>query len=95
MAQKGNKKTKKMNKWFKNFLVKNNIIKGVFFINAFVYVDETTGLVTLSSNKIKNLQPFSLKCRQKDVDYRAFDMLTYKYPEYAGYIRIYKSQFRG
>ena len=81
--------TNNMTKWFKKFLVKNNIIKGVFLIDAFVYVDETTGLVTLNSSKIKNLRPFYLKCRQKDVDDRAFEMLNYKYPEYAGYINIF------
>ena len=66
----------------------------LLLIRTAIRVDEITGLPTLSSNKIKNLKPFYLICRQKDVDNRAFHMLNYKYPEYAGYIKISQNQLR-
>ncbi len=73
----------------KRFLVKHNIIKGDFYIEPFVYIEQTTRLPCYCSDTIKWLKPFNLKCLSKDKDQLAFVMLNYKYPEYAGYIQLY------
>ena len=74
---------------FKNFLIKHNIIKGTFYIESFVYVDENTKEMCDSSNMIKWLEPFSINCLYKDKDILAFKMLKDKYPEYSGHINLY------
>ncbi len=73
----------------KRFLIKHNIIKGSFYIEAFVYVDRKTGRACDVSDTIKWLQPFCIKCFDKGKDDIAFNMLHYKYPEYIGYINLY------
>ena len=72
----------------KKFLIKHNIIKGAFYIEAFVYIDGEEETVSISDT-IKWLQPFTLTCKYKDKDKRAFEMLHYKYPEYIGYINLF------
>lgn len=73
----------------KQFLIKHNIIKGIFLIEAFVYVDEKTGLPVQMSDTIKWLTPFLIECKIKEKDNKAFEMLHYKYPQFAGYINLY------
>jgi len=73
----------------KIFLIKHNVIKGNFYIESFVYVDAKTGMPVGMSDYIKWLKPFTLVCKFKDRDKRAFEMLRYKYPEYEGYINLY------
>jgi len=73
----------------KEFLIKHNIIKGDFYIEPFVYINgENKNSVSLSDT-VKWLQPFTLTCKYKDKDKRAFEMLNYKYPEYKGYIFLF------
>jgi len=73
---------------FKHFLIKHNIIKGRFWIEAFIYCDEN-GNVNDEGKNIKFLEPFFITCKHKDMDELAFMMLNYKYPEYKGHIGIY------
>ena len=73
----------------KQFLIKHNILKGTFYIEAFVYVNEKTGLSDETSNTIKWLTPFCIKCKIKEKDERSFEMLHYKYPEFIGNINLY------
>ena len=72
----------------RQFLIKHNIINGKFFIEAFIYVDKDGKPVDIS-NTIKWLQSFTIECKNKDKNKRAFEMLTYKYPQYAGYFNLY------
>ena len=76
-------------KAIKRFLVGHNIIRGDFYIEAFVYVNKETGLPDDCSDIIKWLKPFNLKCLEKDRDRLAFQMLEYKYPQYSGYINLF------
>ena len=73
----------------KRFLVKHNIIKDVFYIEAFVYINSKDAIPVSSSNTVKWLKPFTITCKYKDRDKKAFEMLYYKYPEYAGYINLF------
>lgn len=73
----------------KRFLIKHNIIKDVFYIEAFVYINGKDAIPVSSSNIVKWLKPFTITCKYKDRDERAFEMLHYKYPEYVGYINLF------
>lgn len=72
----------------RNFLIKHNVIKGRFYIEAFVYVDDGNNPVMMSDT-VKWLQPFTITCKYKDQDRLAFEMLNYKYPMYVGYINLF------
>ena len=78
-----------MNSMLKNFLIKHNIIKGTFYIEAFVYIDGEDKNPVSISDTIKWLRPFTLTCKYKDRNKRAFEMLNYKYPGYMGYINLF------
>ena len=73
----------------KEFLIKHNIIKGTFYIEPFIYVDDKSKNPVDISGTIKWLKPFTLTCKYKDKYKRAFEMLNYKYPEYMGHIFLF------
>lgn len=73
----------------KNFLIKHNIIKGRFYIESFVYVDERSKVPVDMSDCVKWLMPFEITCLYKNKDKVAFQMLEDRYPEYKGFINLF------
>lgn len=75
----------------KEILINFNIIKSIFVVEMFIYVDKHDNPTDIEDGvKIKFLKPvISVKCYKKDADKLLFQKAHELYPQYKGYINIF------